>query len=100
VPDADEKEQTPTGSAAKPQGAEGTGPAASLAPAPSTGGRTGPESITPEARQMADIYFERGAQATTRGNFDYALHLFMDGLRRNPLDVEKGHKGLRELAQA
>jgi tetratricopeptide (TPR) repeat protein len=91
VPDPVEKEQTPNGSAAEGQGAEGTGPAASPAPA---------ESITPEARQMADTYFERGTQATRRGNFDYALRLYTDGLRLNPLDVEKGHKGLRELAQA
>ena len=91
MPDPGEKEQTPNGSAAEGQGAEGTGPAAPLAPA---------ESITPEARQTADGYFERGIQATRRGNFDYALHLYMDGLRLNPLDVEKGHNGLRELAQA
>ena len=91
MPDPDQIEQTPNGSAAEGQGAEGTGAAAPLAPA---------GSITPEARQTADSYFERGAQATTRGNFDYALRLYMDGLRLNPLDVEKGHKGLRELAQA
>ena len=55
------------------------------------------EVITSEAREMATGCFERGQQATVRGNFDYAMHLYLDGLRYNPRDVE-GHKGLRECA--
>ena len=55
------------------------------------------EVITPEAREMATGCFERGQQATVRGNFDYAMHLYLDGMRYNPTDVE-GHKGLRECA--
>ena len=55
------------------------------------------EVITPEAREMATGCFQRGKEATVRGNFDYAMHLFLDGMRYNPTDVE-GHKGLRECA--
>ena len=54
--------------------------------------------LAPEVRQMADSCFERAAQATVHGNFDYAIHLYMDGLRYNPRDLEKGHKGLRDCA--
>jgi tetratricopeptide (TPR) repeat protein len=61
-------------------------------------GEVQPVVITPEARQQADLYFDRAEQATMKGNFDYAIHLFVDGLKYNPLDVERGHKGLREAA--
>jgi tetratricopeptide (TPR) repeat protein len=56
------------------------------------------DELAPEVRAMADSCFERAAQATVRGNFDYAIRLYMDGLRYNPRDVEKGHKGLRDCA--
>ena len=55
------------------------------------------ELITSEAREMATGCFQRGKEATVRGNFDYAIRLFLDGMRYNPTDVE-GHKGLRECA--
>jgi len=73
--------QVPEGEA--PEGAEGLTPA---------------EQITPEARQMAENCFERAKQATIRSNFDYAIHLYLEGLRLNPLDIEKGHRGLRDCA--
>ena len=56
------------------------------------------DELAPEVRAMADSCFERAAQATVRGNFDYAIRLYMDGLRYNPRDIEKGHKGLRDCA--
>jgi tetratricopeptide (TPR) repeat protein len=54
--------------------------------------------VGPELRKMAEDLFARAAQATQRNNFGYAIHLYMDGLRYNPRDVENGHKGLRECA--
>jgi tetratricopeptide (TPR) repeat protein len=56
------------------------------------------DHVPPEAAQTATGCFERGEQATVKGNFDYALHLYLDGLKYNPLDVEQGHKGLRDCA--
>jgi tetratricopeptide (TPR) repeat protein len=56
------------------------------------------DELAPEVRAMADSCFERAAQATVRGNFDYAIRLYMDGLRYNARDIEKGHKGLRDCA--
>ena len=61
-------------------------------PAPPT------DELSPEVRAMADSCFERAAQATVHGNFDYAIRLYMDGLRYNARDIEKGHKGLRDCA--
>lgn len=56
------------------------------------------EEITPEAKQMAKGCFERAKEATQHNNFDYAIHLYLDGLRYNPRDIEDGHRGLRDCA--
>jgi len=82
-PDSTHQEdaQAPEGGA--PEGGEGLTPV---------------QQITPEARQMAENCFERAKQATIRSNFDYAIHLYLEGLRFNPLDIEKGHRGLRDCA--
>jgi tetratricopeptide (TPR) repeat protein len=85
VPDPEKRDQTPTGG-------EGAGKM------PEEGQAAPAGELAPEIRQMADNCFERGAQATVKGNLDYALRLYMDGLKYNPRDVEKGHKGLRELS--
>jgi tetratricopeptide (TPR) repeat protein len=84
VPDPEKKDKTPDESGGAQAGGE----------------QAGAEPVPAEAAKLADNYFERGAQATQHGNLDYALRLYMDGLRYNPLDVEKGHKGLRELSLA
>jgi tetratricopeptide (TPR) repeat protein len=56
------------------------------------------DMITPEARQMAAGIFQRAQEATVHENFDYAIHLYMQGLGLNPLDIENGHQGLRDCA--
>jgi len=56
------------------------------------------ETLAPEMRRLADGCFDRAQQATVHSNFDYAIALYLDGLRYNPQDIEKGHKGLREAA--
>ena len=56
------------------------------------------EQITPEAKQMAKGCFQRAKEATQHNNFDYAIHLYLDGLRYNPRDIEDGHRGLRDCA--
>jgi len=56
------------------------------------------DGLSAEVLSMADSLFERAAEATVRGNFDYAIRLYLDGLKLNPRDVDKGHKGLRDCA--
>ena len=56
------------------------------------------EQITPEAKEVAKGCFERAKEATQHNNFDYAIHLYLDGLRYNPRDIEDGHRGLRDCA--
>jgi hypothetical protein len=61
-------------------------------------GATSSDTLAPEVRAMADSCFTRAEQATVAGNFDYAFHLYIEGLRYNPRDIERGHKGLRDSA--
>ena len=56
------------------------------------------EEITPEAKQMAKGCFQRAQEATQHNNFDYAIRLYLEGLRYNPRDIEDGHRGLRDCA--
>jgi len=56
------------------------------------------DAITPEALEMAKGCFDRAKEATQRNNFDYAIHLYLEGLRLNPKDIENGHRGLRDCA--
>jgi len=74
---------------------------------PETPGTPKPESsgqgeglleIPPEVRAMADGCFERAEEATVRNNFEYGIRLYLDGLRYNPRDIERGHRGLRDCA--
>jgi len=56
------------------------------------------ETLAPEMRRLSDGCFDRAQQATVHSNFDYAIALYLEGLRYDPQDIEKGHKGLREAA--
>ena len=76
-----------------PEKAEGSPPESASAQT-----AEGTLELPPEVRAMADSCFERAEQATVRNNFDYAIRLYVDGLRYNPRDIEHGHKGLRECA--
>jgi len=80
--------EKPVGQAA-PETAVDTPPPAEQAPA---------DVLSPEVLRLADGCFDRAQQATTRNNLDYAIHLFLEGLRYNVRDIERGHKGLREAA--
>ncbi len=61
-------------------------------------GETSVEELSPEIRQMADGWFDRAEQAAVRDNFDYAIRCYLEGLRLNPLDIDRGHQGLKETA--
>ena len=86
------KGQQPDPSKKKGEPPEGTPPAEGEAPPPAE------EAAAPEVLRMAEDLFDRADQATVRGNLDYAIHLYLDGLRNNLRDVERGHRGLRDAA--
>jgi tetratricopeptide (TPR) repeat protein len=48
--------------------------------------------------EKARTFFERGEEVAATDNFDYAIDLYLEGLKRSPDEVELGHKPLRQLA--
>ncbi|MBW8039599.1 MAG: tetratricopeptide repeat protein [Planctomycetes bacterium] len=46
----------------------------------------------------AHAFFERAQQAAGKQNFDYAIEMYLDGLRFDPDALEQGHLRLYELA--
>ncbi|MHC4124774.1 MAG: hypothetical protein ACYSSI_14450, partial [Planctomycetota bacterium] len=44
------------------------------------------------------VFFERARKVTESGNFDYAVEMYIEGLRCVPDEVENGHVKLRDLA--
>ncbi len=56
--------------------------------------QTGDENNMEKAR----AFFERGQEVAITDNFDYAIDMFIEGLRHGPDAVEEGHKALRRLS--
>lgn len=48
----------------------------------------------------AEVFFQRAAKLATSENFDYAIDMYLEGLRCSPDDVENGHKKLHQLGLA
>ena len=46
----------------------------------------------------ADPFFGRAEQVAETGNWDFAIQMYLDGIRRDPDNVERGHQPLREVA--
>jgi tetratricopeptide (TPR) repeat protein len=55
--------------------------------------------VSPEILQMAKSCFEGADEASRRNNFDYAITLYLQGLRYTPDDVENGHRPLYDAAR-
>jgi len=51
-------------------------------------------AINAKAKQ----FFDKADEAASNGNFDYAIGLYLDGLRCDPDALQDGHLRLRELA--
>ncbi len=43
-------------------------------------------------------FFDRANQVVETGNWDYAIEMFLEGIKREPDNVEQGHQPLREVA--
>lgn len=43
-------------------------------------------------------FFDQGDQVAETGNWDYAIEMYTEGLRRDPYNMERGHIKLREVA--
>ena len=43
-------------------------------------------------------FFERAEQISETGNWDFAIELYLEGIAREPENIERGHQKLREVA--
>ena len=57
-----------------------------------------PEEDNAQAADKARAFFEKAREIAETGNFDYAIDLYLEGLRHVPDAVEQGHLPLCELA--
>jgi tetratricopeptide (TPR) repeat protein len=48
--------------------------------------------------EKAMAFFERAEEVASTDNFDYAIDMYMEGLRRAPDALEDGHAALRKIA--
>jgi tetratricopeptide (TPR) repeat protein len=48
-------------------------------------------------REAAQLFFAKARKVTEQGNYDYAIDLYIDGLRRDPEALEEGHLELARL---
>lgn len=51
-----------------------------------------------EDREKAAAFFTRAEEAAATKNFDYAIEMYLEGLRLEPDALEEGHLALRKLA--
>jgi TolA-binding protein len=43
-------------------------------------------------------FFDRADQVSETGNWDFAIEMYLEGIRREPEELERGHKALRKAA--
>ncbi len=51
-----------------------------------------------DSGEKAAAFFERAEEVVVTNNFDYAIEMYLEGLKRAPDELEKGHLALRKLA--
>ena len=56
------------------------------------------EKDTDQALAKARVFFERARKVAETNNFDYAIEMYLEGLRCAPDSLEEGHIKLHELA--
>ena len=53
---------------------------------------------TPAAAGKSKKFFERAEEVASTGNWDFAIEMYIEGIRREPDNIERGHQPLRGVA--
>ncbi len=56
------------------------------------------DSQNKETTGKGKAFFDRGDQVAETGNWDFAIQMYLDGIRREPGNIERGHAPLREVS--
>jgi tetratricopeptide (TPR) repeat protein len=51
-----------------------------------------------ETNSKAKAFFDQADQVAETGNWDYAIEMYSEGIRRDPENIERGFKKLRDVA--
>lgn len=52
----------------------------------------------PRRAGKGKAFFERAEEVAATGNWDFAIEMYIEGIRREPGNVERGHQPLREVS--
>ena len=52
----------------------------------------------PSSSGKGKVFFERAEQVADTGNWDFAIELFIEGIKREPGNIAQGHQRLRDMA--
>ncbi len=58
---------------------------------------TAPDPAVEEAGK-GKAFFDRADEIASTGEWDYAIEMYVEGLKREPSNIERGHKPLREVS--
>jgi len=56
------------------------------------------EQEAPAPAEKGSQFFTRGDQVAETGNWDFAIQMYLEGIRREPGNLERGHVPLRKVA--
>ncbi len=57
-----------------------------------------PETAPNSGNGKGKAFFKRAEEVAATGNWDFAIQMYIDGLRREPGNIERGHQPLREVS--
>lgn len=57
-----------------------------------------PEKAPNSGEGKGKAFFKRAEEVAATGNWDFAIQMYVDGIRREPENIERGHKPLREVS--
>jgi len=57
-----------------------------------------PEKAPNPGEGKGKAFFKRAEEVAATGNWDFAIQMYVDGIRREPENIERGHKPLREVS--
>lgn len=49
------------------------------------------------SKGKGDAFFNQGDQVASTGNWDYAIEMYCEGLKRDPGNIERGHQKMRDM---
>lgn len=60
----------------------------------------GAQAAEEQARKTrkAKVFFDRADEVAATGNWDFAIELYCEGLRLNPVEMDRGHVKLRDVS--